>query len=144
MLSAIGGLMLAITYGTKVKQNDSRVIVGVAEQVADYLSDSLTPLSILADAIPFLTSILSFPILVPLVSLFLPKAFSKSKAEWSDLTSRFRNDLFVHVQVLVVSLLLPIFFSFKKLLRSDLGKRDNSELSGITFPRGIIYPGGRR
>lgn len=110
MLSAIGGLMLAITYGTKVKQNDSRIIVGVGELVADCLSDSLTPILILADAIPFLKSILSYPILVPLVSPFLPKAFSKSKAEWSDLISRFRNDLFVHVQELVVSLLLPSFF----------------------------------
>lgn len=110
MLSAIGGLMLAIAYGTKVKQNDSRILVGVGEQVADYLSDSLTPISILADGIPFLKSILSYPILVPLVSPFLPKAaFSKSKAEWSDLISRFRNDLFVHVQTLLVSYFSPSF-----------------------------------
>ena len=111
MLSAIGGLMLAIAYGTKVKQNDSRIIVGVGEQVADYLSESLTPISILADAIPFLKSILSYPSLVPLFSPFLPKAFKRSKAEWSDLISRFHNDLFVHVQALMVRLLLPIFFS---------------------------------
>jgi hypothetical protein len=137
--------MLAVTYGTKVKQNDSRIIVGVGEQVSDYLSDSLTPLSILVDAIPFLKSTLSYPILVPLVSPFLPNAFSKSKAEWSDLISRFRNDLFAHVQELVVSLILSIFFSFKRSLRSDtIGERDRSELSGIVFPRGIIYPRGRR
>ena len=109
-LSAVGGLMLAITYGTNVKQNDSRLIVGIAEQVSDCLSDSITPISILADAIPFSKSILSYPILVPLISPFLPKAFSKSKAEWSDLISRFRNDLFLHVQALVVSLLLPNLF----------------------------------
>ena len=103
--------MLAITYGTKVKQNDSRIIVGVGEQVADCLSYSLTPMSILTDAIPFLKSILSHPILVPLVSPFLPKAaFSKSEVEWSKLISRFRNDLFVHAQELLVSLLLTIFF----------------------------------
>ena len=133
--------MLAIAYGTKVKQNDSRIIVGVGEQIADCLSDSLTPISILADVIPFF---LPYSILVSLVSPFLPIAFSKSKAEWSDLISRFRNDLFVHVQALVVSLLLPIFFSFKKLLRSDIGERDCSELAGIAFPRGISYPGGRK
>ena len=102
--------MLAITYGTKVKQNDSRIIIGVGEEVADCISDSLATISILADAIPFLKTILSNPILVPLVSTFLPKAFTKSKAEWSDLISRFRNDLFVHVQALVVSLLSPSFF----------------------------------
>lgn len=102
--------MLAITYGTKVKQNDSRIIIGVGEEVADCISDSLATISILADAIPFLKTILSNPILVPLVSTFLPKAFTKSKAEWSDLISRFRNDLFVHVQALVVSLLFPFFF----------------------------------
>ena len=143
MLSAIGDLMLAITYGTKVKQNDSRIIFGIGEQVADHLSDSLTPLLILADAIPFLKSIQSYPILVRLVSPFLPKAaFSKSKAEWSDLISRFRNDLFVRVQTLVVS-----YFSLsfpKKLLRFDLGERDGSELSCIAFPRGFIYEGRRR
>ena len=32
-----------------------------------------------------------YPILVPLVSPFLPKAFSKRKAEWSDLISRFQK-----------------------------------------------------
>ena len=145
MLSAIGDLMLAITYGTKVKQNDSRIIFGIGEQVADHLSDSLTPLLILADAIPFLKSIQSYPILVRLVSPFLPKAaFSKSKAEWSDLISRFRNDLFVRVQTLVVSYFSPSFPPFKKLLRFDLGERDGSELSGIAFPRGFIYEGRRR
>ena len=95
--------MLAIAYGTKVKQNDSLLIVG--EQLADYLSESLTPISILADAIPFL---------VPLVSSFLPKgAFSKSKAEWLDIISRFRNDPFVHAQTLVVSY-FSTFFSPSK------------------------------
>jgi hypothetical protein len=99
--------MLAIAYGTKVEQqNDSRIIFG--EQVADYLSESLTPISILADAIPFL---------VPLISPFLPKAaFSKSKAEWSDIISRFRNDLFVHAQTLVVSYFSPSFPPSKKVV----------------------------
>lgn len=107
--------MLAVAYGPKVKEDDSRIIVGVGEQIADSLSDSLTPVSILADAIPLLKSILSYPILVPLISPFLPKAaFSKSKAEWSDLISRFRNDLFVHVQMLVVSYFS--LFSFKKFV----------------------------
>ena len=131
--------MLAVAYGAKVKHNDSRIIVGVGEQIADSLSDSLTPVSILADAIPFFKSILSNPILVPLVSPFLPKAaFSKGRAEWSDLISRFRDDLFAHVQMLVVSY-FSSFTPSKKLLRFDLGKRDGSELSGIAFPRGIIY-----
>lgn len=96
--------MLSIAYGTKVKQNDSHLIVG--EQVADYLSESLTPISILADSIPFL---------VPLVSSFLPKgALSKSKAEWSGIISRFRNDPFVHVQALVVSYFSPSFSPSKR------------------------------
>jgi len=101
-ISAIGGLLLAITYGTKVKQQiDSRVIV--AEQVADYISESLSSISILIDAMPYL---------VPLISPFLPTAaFSKSKTEWSDMVSRFRDDPFVHVQTLMVS-----FFPSNKLL----------------------------
>ena len=137
--------MLAFTYGTMVKHDDSRIIVRVGEQLADSISDSLTPAPILADAIPFLKSILSYPILVPLVSPFLPKAvFSKSKAEWSDLKSRLRNDLFLHVQTSVVSYFSPPFSPSKKLLRFDLGERDGSGLSGIALPGGIIYPGGRR
>ena len=97
--------MLAITYGTKVKQqNDSRIIV--AEQVTDHLSESLTSISILADAMPFL---------VPFVSHFLPgAAFRKSKAEWSDMISQFRNDPFVHAQMFAVSY-LPIFVPSNKL-----------------------------
>ena len=93
-LSAVGGLLLSISYGTKAKQqNDSRVIV--AEQMTDTLSESLTPISFLADRMPFL---------VPFVSPFLSKAaFSKSKAEWLNLVSRFRDDPFAHVQTLVVS-----------------------------------------
>ena len=99
-LSAIGSILLAIAYGTKVKQqNDSRMIV--AEQVTDYISESLTPISILADAMPFL---------IPFISPFLPiAAFSKSKAEWSDMISRFRDDPFVHVKASVVSY-FPISF----------------------------------
>ena len=96
--------MLAVAYGTKVKQDDSRLIVG--EQLADYLSESLTPISILADTIPFL---------VPLVSSILPKgAFSKSKVEWLDIISRFRNDPFVHAQTLVVSYFPSVFLLQKR------------------------------
>ena len=93
-ISAVGSLLLAISYGTKLKpQNDSRVII--AEQMTDCLSESLTPISILLDTMPFL---------VPFISPFLPRAaFSKSKAEWSDMVSRFRNDPFKNVLTLVVS-----------------------------------------
>lgn len=63
--------------------------------MTDTLSESLTPISFLADRMPFL---------VPFVSPFLSKAaFSKSKAEWLNLVSRFRDDPFAHVQTLVVS-----------------------------------------
>ena len=98
--------------------------------MTDYLSESLTPISILADAIPFL---------VPLVSSFLPKgAFSKKQSQMVGHNIAISQWPIYACADISGQLLSLRFYPSQKLLRSDLGERDGSELSGIAFSRGII------
>ena len=91
--SAVGGILNSVAYGTKTDPvNDS--YINLAEEVTGHLSDSAIPTAVLLDSMPYL-----LPILTP----FLPgNVFKKTRLQWEELVSRFRDDPFCHVQQLRV------------------------------------------
>lgn len=96
----MGGILNSVAYGTKTEPvNDS--YINLAEEVTEHLSDSAIPTAVLLDSMPYL---------LPILTLFLPgNVFKKTRLQWEELVSRFRDDPFYNVQQLRVR--LNFFFS---------------------------------
>lgn len=72
-----------MAYGIKASPyNDPAVML--ADSLTQHLSESVTPLTMIFDRLPFL-----LPILSPFLST---PVFSKPRDYWGDLVSRFRDD----------------------------------------------------
>ncbi|PPQ94401.1 hypothetical protein CVT25_002489 [Psilocybe cyanescens] len=82
---SVGGTLHSIAYGGETKPFDDPFIT-TAEEVMECLSDAALASTMIVEVVPFLTPILSY--ILPAV------AFTRTRLQWKELASRFRDDPF--------------------------------------------------
>lgn len=130
---AVGGILHSATYGTETEPfNDS--YINLAEEVSEHLSDSAIPTAVLLDSMPYL---------LPIFSRILPgSVFKKTRLQWEELISRFRDDPFCNIQQLRMAGHAEDSFVLRSLEDLGAAKEDMAQHAIIKDVAGVVFIGG--